>query len=208
MGHHGWGGRPPASEAEARQRIIDATARCIDRHGVTKTTLSDVAGELGVTRQTVYRHFGRLNDIIAEVAAQGAESFVDQMIAHLQGITDPAEAVVEGMVFCVRTIPTEPRLSLLLQLGDTTAFGRGATTRDTIAYGAKMLQRFPVDWAAADIGAPDLDGLAEIIMRLLTSLLQHPGEPPQDEAHLRALLNRWLAPALSRAATAAVPPRS
>jgi hypothetical protein len=102
------------------------------------------------------------------------------------------------MVFCVRTIPTEPRLSLLLQLGDSSAFGRGATTRDTIAYGAKMLQRYPVDWAAAGIGEDDLNGLAEIIMRLLTSLLQHPSEPPQDEARLRALLNRWLAPALSQ----------
>ncbi|MFJ8927442.1 TetR/AcrR family transcriptional regulator [Streptomyces sp. NPDC102364] len=203
MGHHGWGGRPPASDAEARQRIIDATARCVDRHGVTKTTLSDVAAELGVTRQTVYRHFGRLSDIIAEVAAQGAESFVDLMIAHLQGITEPAEAVVEGMVFCVRTIPTEPRLSLLLQLGDTTAFGRGATTSDTITYGARMLRRFPVDWAAAGVGDEDLDGLAEMIMRLLTSLLQHPGEPPQDETRLRTLLNRWLAPALSRTAAPA-----
>ncbi|MGW3936607.1 TetR/AcrR family transcriptional regulator [Streptomyces phaeochromogenes] len=205
MGHHGWGGRPPASDAEARQRIIDATARCIDRHGVTKTTLSDVAGELGVTRQTVYRHFGRISDIIGEVAAQGAESFVDLMIAHLQGITDPAEAVVEGMVFCVRTIPTEPRLSLLLQLGDTTAFGRGATTRETIAYGAKMLQRFPVDWAAVGIDEDDLNGLAEIIMRLLTSLLQHPSEPPQDETRLRTFLHRWLAPALSGTSASAHP---
>ncbi|MER6134048.1 TetR/AcrR family transcriptional regulator [Streptomyces sp. NPDC001815] len=205
MGHHGWGGRPPATDAEARQRIIDATARCIDRHGVTKTTLSDVAGELGVTRQTVYRHFGRISDIIGEVAAQGAESFVDRMIAHLQGTTDPAEAVVEGMVFCVRTIPTEPRLSLLLQLGDTAAFGRGTTTRETIAYGAKMLRRFPVDWAAADIDEDDLNGLAEIIMRLLTSLLQHPGEARQDETRLRAFLNRWLAPALSRTSASARP---
>jgi AcrR family transcriptional regulator len=198
MGHHGWGGRPPASVAEARQRIVDATARCVDRHGVAKTTLSDVAAELGVTRQTVYRHFGRISDIIGEVAAQGAEAFVDRMIAHLEGrgIGDPAEAVVEGMIFCVRTIPSEPQLSLLLQLEDSAAFGRGATTADAIAYGAKMLQRFPVDWAAAGIGEDELDGLAEIIMRLLTSLLQHPSEPRKDEAELRAVLNRWLAPAL------------
>ncbi|NGN62432.1 TetR/AcrR family transcriptional regulator [Streptomyces sp. A7024] len=198
MGHHGWAGRPPASDAEARQRIIDATVRCIDRHGVAKTTLSDVAGEIGVTRQTVYRHFGSISDIFGEVAAQGAEAFVDQLIAHLQGTTDPADAVVEGILFCVRTIPADPSLSPLLQLGDTTAFGRGATTRDTITYGAKMLQRFPVDWTAAGIDDEDLNGLAEIIMRLLTSLLQHPNDPAHDEAHLRPLLNRWLAPALTR----------
>ncbi|MFD0536657.1 TetR/AcrR family transcriptional regulator [Actinomadura luteofluorescens] len=176
--------------------MVDATVRCIDRHGVVKTTLSDVANELGVTRQTVYRHFGRISDIIGEVAAQGAESFVDRLIAHLQGVGDPAEAVVEGMIFCVRTIPGEPRLSLLLQLEDSAAFGRGATTADAIAYGAEMLRRFPVDWAAAGVGEDDLDGLAEIVMRLLTSLLQHPGEPPKDEARLRAVLYRWLAPAL------------
>lgn len=196
MGHHGWGGRPPASEAEARQRIVDATVRCIDRHGVAKTTLSDVASELGVTRQTVYRHFGRISDIIGEVAAQGAEAFVDRLIAHLQGVGDPAEAVVEGMLFCVRTIPNEPRLSLLLQLEDSAAFGRGATTAESVAYGAEMLKRFPVDWAAAGVGEDDLDGLAEVVMRLLTSLLQHPAEPPRDEARLRAVLTRWLAPSL------------
>lgn len=198
MGHHGWGGRPPATDAEARQRIIDATDLCVIRHGVAKTTLSDVAGELGVTRQTVYRHFASISAIIAEVAAQGAESFFEQMIAHLRGITTPAEAVIEGMVFCVRTIPAEPRLSLLLKLADPTAFGRGATTSDTIERGARMLRRFPVDWAAAGIGDDDLNGLAEMIMRILTSLLQHPSEPPQDEARLRTFLTRWLGPALSR----------
>ncbi|HNN48194.1 MAG TPA: TetR family transcriptional regulator, partial [Marmoricola sp.] len=51
MGNHGWGGNPPESDAAARQRIIDAAAACIDRHGVAKTTLSDVAQELGVTGQ-------------------------------------------------------------------------------------------------------------------------------------------------------------
>ncbi|OLT11927.1 TetR family transcriptional regulator [Actinomadura sp. CNU-125] len=196
MAHHGWGGRPPASDAEARQRIVDATARCIDRHGAAKTTLSDVANELGVTRQTVYRHFARIGDIVGEVAAQGAESFVDRLVAHLQGIGDPAEAVVEGMMFCVRTIPTEPRLSTMLQIRDSGAFGRGATTADAIAYGARMLHRFPVDWAAAGIGADELTGLAEIIMRLLTSFVEHPSDPPHEHDRIRALLDRWLAPAL------------
>lgn len=196
MAHHGWAGRPPASEAEARQRIVDATARCVDRHGAAKTTLSDVATELGVTRQTVYRHFARISDIIAEVAAQGADAFVDRLVAHLREITDPAEAVVEGMVFCVRTIPAEPRVSLLLHLGDSTAFARGATTPTTIAYGARMLRRFAVDWDAAGISDAELHGLAEMIMRLLSSFLQHPGSSPQDEEQLRALLGRWLGPAL------------
>lgn len=210
MAQHGWGGRPPATELEARQRIVDATAACIDRFGIQKTTLSDVASELGVTRQTVYRYFPKLTDIVGEVAAQGAESFVDQMIEHLQGVTSPAEAVVEGVLFSVRTIPTEPRLSLLLQIGDDGAFGRGATSVMAVQYGAEMLRRYPVDWSDAGLDEDDLEGLAELIMRLLTSLLEHPSEPARSDDELRAWLRTWIAPALTGAGletVAAQPPR-
>lgn len=202
MAQHGWGGHPPASDVEARQRIVDGCVLCIDRYGVKKTTLSDVAAELGVTRQTIYRYFPRMSDLMGEVGAQGAQSFVDRMVEHLRGLAgpaeaflDPARAVVEGIVFSVRTLPTEPRLGLLLQAGEEGAFGRGATSAPALLYGAETLRRFPVDWAAADVTGEDLGGLAELIMRLLTSLLQNPGQPRGDD-ELRAWLTRWIAPAL------------
>lgn len=200
MGNHGWGGRPPATDDEARQRIIDATAQVIDRRGVAKTSLSDVATELGVTRQTVYRHLGSLNTIVGLVAWQGAEAFVDRMIEHLErvGVRNPAEAVVEGFLFCLRTVPADPRLSLLLQLGDTDAFSRTATAPDILDYGAEKLRRFPVDWRAGGVSDADLSGLAEMILRLLISMLQNPFDPPRPEAEVRAFLERWLAPALRR----------
>lgn len=197
MARHGWGGRPPADEEEARQRIIDATAGLIDRQGVAKTTLSDVATELGVTRQTVYRHLGNISEIVSVVAARGAEDFVDRLVSHLEGSRSPAEAVVEGVLFCVRTVPDDPRLNLLLQLGDTATFSRAATSPLMLGYGSAMLRRFPVRWADAGVSDTDLDGLAEIIMRLLISLLDTSTEIPRPEAEVRALLERWLVPALT-----------
>jgi AcrR family transcriptional regulator len=196
MGNHGWGGRPPATDEEARQRIIDAAANCIDKHGVAKTTLSDVAQELGVTRQTVYRHLGSINEIVSQVAAQGAAAFVDRMIAHLAGTTSPAEAVVEGFLFCLRAVPQDPRLTLLLQRGDPATFARAATSAETIEYGAQMLRRFPVDWSSAGVAEEDLHGLAEMILRLLISMLQNTSEPTRPEPEVRRFLERWLAPAL------------
>jgi AcrR family transcriptional regulator len=198
MGNHGWGGNPPATDDEALQRIVDATARVIDRRGVARTSLSDVATELGVTRQTVYRHVGSLPAAVSLVAWQGAEAFVDRMIEHLQGTSDPAEAVVEGFLFCLRTVPTDPRLNLLLQLGDAEAFSRTATAPDILAYGAEKLRLFPVDWSAGGVAHADLPGLAEMILRLLISMLQNPFDPPRPEAEVRAFLERWLAPALRR----------
>lgn len=194
MAQHGWGGDPPSDDGEARQRIVDACVRCVGRYGVKKTTLSDVAAELGVTRQTVYRHFRGMNDLMGEAGAQGAQAFADRLVAHLDGVAGPAEAVVEGIVFSLEVLPADPRLGLLLQAGEGGAFGRGALAASALGYGAQTLRRFPVDWAAAGFAGDDLDGLAELIMRLLTSLLQNPG--PRDTAALRAWLTRWIAPAL------------
>jgi AcrR family transcriptional regulator len=44
-------------EAEARERIVGAAMRCVGRYEPGKTSLSDVAHELGVTWRTVYRYF-------------------------------------------------------------------------------------------------------------------------------------------------------
>lgn len=197
MARHGWGGRPPADEEEARQRIIDATAGLIDRQGVAKTTLSDVATELGVTRQTVYRHLGNISEIVSAVAARGAEDFVDRLVSHLEGTRSPAQAVVEGILFCLHAVPSDPRLSLLLQLGDTATFSRAATSPLMLDYGSAMLRRFPVEWADAGVSDADLDGLAEMIMRLLISLLDSSTELPRPDDEVRALLERWLVPALT-----------
>ncbi|GAA4815184.1 TetR/AcrR family transcriptional regulator [Nocardioides caeni] len=196
MAQHGWGGRPPAGDEEARQRIVDAAAICIDRYGVAKTTLSDVATELQVTRQTVYRHFAKVSDIVGVVAEQGAAAFVDDLVAHLDGVADARRAVVDGFLFCLRAIPADPRLSLLLELGDEGAFGRRATAAPVLAYGAAMLRRYPVDWAAAGIADADLDGLAEVIMRLLISMLEDPDVATRSDDDVRALLERWVVPAL------------
>ncbi|MEU5875916.1 helix-turn-helix domain-containing protein [Spirillospora sp. NPDC047279] len=63
MRTRGWRGRPPRTDDEARARIIEATTRCVERFGPHKTGLTDVAEELGVTRATVYRYFGTIEEL-------------------------------------------------------------------------------------------------------------------------------------------------
>ncbi len=56
MRTHGWSGATPADDDEAIARILDAARRRIDRSG-KDFGISDVAKDVGVTRQTVYRYF-------------------------------------------------------------------------------------------------------------------------------------------------------
>ena len=117
MGHHGWQGDPPRSEDQARRRIVDAAITCIDRNGLAKTSFSDVALEVGITRQTVYRYFPSLADVLTAVAQAGADEFAERMQRHLAKFDNATDAAAESVVFAVRTIPDEPYMGLLLQAG-------------------------------------------------------------------------------------------
>jgi AcrR family transcriptional regulator len=44
-------------QAETRQRIVEAAVSLHERHGLSGTTITDIAGQAGVGRQTFYRHF-------------------------------------------------------------------------------------------------------------------------------------------------------
>ncbi|TWP53615.1 TetR/AcrR family transcriptional regulator [Lentzea tibetensis] len=197
MGHHGWQGNPPGTEDEARRRIVEAATACIDRSGLPRTSLSDVAAEAGVTRQTVYRYFPSLTDILSAVALARVEEFAERMERHLASFGSAAEVAVESVVFGVRTVPGEPHLGLLLQAGETDFFTTAVTSPESFSLGARILRNVPVDWAGAGVTTDDdLRGLAEILMRLFISFLQHPSTPALTDDQLRALVRRWIGPAL------------
>lgn len=196
MGHHGWQGNPPRTEDEARQRIIAATRSCVERLGSTKTTVSEVAAELGVTRQTVYRYYPSHAELLGAVAQAGLDDFADRMVAHLSTFTTPADVAIESIVFAVQAIPQEPSIGLLVQAGETEFFGQEVVSAMAFSVGADILRRIPVDWSEIGVEDDELEGLAEVLMRLFNSFLQYPGDPPISADELRALARRWLGPAL------------
>lgn len=197
MGNHGWQGDPPRTEALARERIITAANRCIDRSGVEKTTLSDVATAAGVTRQTVYRYFPSLGDLFNAVAETGAAAFIERMRTHLASQDSPVDAVIEAIIFCTDELPNEPRIGILLQVDDRALFGRGITSVTGFELGAQFLRSLPVDWSAGGIRDDELDGLAELMLRLIGSFMQNPPATPRTPDEMRAFLRRWLGATLA-----------
>jgi AcrR family transcriptional regulator len=199
VGHHGWNGNPPPTEDAARQRIVDAAAACVEQFGPAKTTLSDVAGELGVTRQTVYRYYANLAELLGAVAQAGVDDFAERMAAHLSTFATPADVAIESVVWAVRTIPHERFIGALLQAGEADVFSRAVTSSLALSVGSGILRRVPVDWSEIGVSDSELESLAEMLMRLFVSFLQYPAAPPRSEDELRSLVRRWLGPALGTA---------
>ncbi|NYD55837.1 AcrR family transcriptional regulator [Nocardioides marinisabuli] len=196
MGHHGWKGDPPPTEALARARILEGARRCLERTGAAKTTLSDVAQEVGVTRQTVYRYFPGLADLLQAVAEAGAAAFVERMRAQVAAIPTPAEVVCEAIAFCVEELPREPHIAPLLDADDRALFGHGVTSGTGVDLAGSFLRDLDIDWTLAGVADRELDELAELMLRLIGSLLQHPPGSPRSPDDVRRFVRRWLGPAL------------
>lgn len=156
--------------------------------------MGDVAAEAGVTRQTVYRYFASVDEILSAVAAAGAGEFLDAMAAALDHVRTVEEAVSETIIYCLHALPDEPGLGLMLRAGATESFSREVTTSGAVELGAQMLRRLPVDWAAEGYDDAAMEGLAELVMRMWLSFQQYPHHPPQTDDELRTFLRRWVCP--------------
>jgi AcrR family transcriptional regulator len=196
MRTHGWSGATPADDDEAIARILDATKRRIDQSG-KDFGISDVAKDVGVTRQTVYRYFPSTEALLFATSVPEVAPFLDSLTRHVRKIHDPAEVVVEGIAHTLERLPHERYLSLLLTPGKASAFSAGVTSDMAMSFGRALLERFDVDWSSAGIEGDDLDQLVEFMLRIFQSLVIDPGRPPHQGKELRVFLRRWVAPSIA-----------
>ena len=206
MGRRGWGGSPPADDAEARRRIIEAAIRSVETRGAAGTTLSSVAADLGVIRKTVYRYFASTEELFIAVSDVAADRFLAQFEAALPvEVDNVAEFLIEAVAYIVERVPAEPLLTVLLNGGYPTAYSERMLLPAQIARARKILLSRRVDWAALGYDARTLDELVEHLIRVMHSLLLVPPDPPRTGQELRAYLRRWVGPALPTTAPRPAP---
>jgi AcrR family transcriptional regulator len=189
-----WAGRPPADDAEATQRIRDAARRCIDRSGVN-VRIAEVARELGVSRPTIYRHYASGRAVLQAVALESIEPLrvrVASMDVDLRAT--PAEVVAE--VGCLLF----EWLSRDSQLRQLTRFGAGAATDDVTSTAALLLTRGLIERAGSSFDVPShakhLDEIAELVTRLVHSMIERPALLAQRTGEQCETLRRWITAAV------------
>jgi AcrR family transcriptional regulator len=185
-----WNGNSPKSEAEARRILLDVTRDCIERFGLSKVGLSDVASAAGVTRQTVYRYFANAEDLFNSAAVLASGGFLERMrgrvLKQQEGV---AERLVETLVFAIHEIPKDVHLSTLVQSSDFFAVSSGLN----LSFIQEEI--LALSDGSSGLDARERDELAEILLRLLNSFLADPG-PRRSEDELRKFLFRWLVPVI------------
>ena len=90
-----------------RERILDAAERCLERFGIQKTTLADVAEEAGVARVTVYRQFADRDALFIDTSLYILERRWREIAGKITDVADPAEWILQAMLLNLKTIERE-----------------------------------------------------------------------------------------------------
>ncbi len=149
-----------------------------------------------MTRQTVYRYFPSTESLLVAGALHAADDFLERLASHLQGITDPVEAVSEAIATALEWLPKDKHIGLLIAPGSATAHTESVTSDVALQFATSMLRRFDVDWAGLGYTDEDLDELAEHLLRIIQSFVIDPGRPPRRGEELRGYMRRWVGAAI------------
>jgi AcrR family transcriptional regulator len=100
------GGESPAQvggvlhdEASTEERILDAAETCMSRLGLRRVSMTDVAVQAGVSRGSVYVHFGDRATLVDAVLTRGATRFVASSASVVRRRDTLAAQVGEAAVF-------------------------------------------------------------------------------------------------------------
>ena len=105
-----------ASQA-TRDRLLAATLTCVERWGLAKTGLEDVAREAGLSRATVYRYFpeGR-RQLVSETVTWEVGRFFALLEEEVDAEPDLTAKLVRGLMFGYGAIQEHALLQQLLRV--------------------------------------------------------------------------------------------
>jgi AcrR family transcriptional regulator len=188
--------RLPARPGPELDRVLDAVERCIVRYGVDRTSMTDIARELGVARTTLYRQVASLEEALALMSSRRFHRFLDDLVELAAGgIT--AELFVEVVVRTVRSALADPIAQRVLQ-DEPQLVGHYLTSGSLAALAGQIAELItPVVEVAISGGllrAVDPSAAAQWIVRIVFALCVVP--PPDDELEesVRFVLLPMLAP--------------
>src|ERR1700728_792557 len=96
-----------AAETPTEERILDAAEMCMSRLGLRRVSMTDVAVQAGVSRGSVYFHFGDRATLVDAVLTRVASRFVASSMSAVARRDTLAGQVGEAAVFIRRHLGDE-----------------------------------------------------------------------------------------------------
>jgi len=192
-GHH------PAEEADAaRERIVDAAEAAMQRWGVARTRIDDIAAEAHCGRTTIYRYFGNRDNVIIEVVLRHGRRHLATLVDRLSTLPDNPNKIVEAVVLAVDIVRRDQHLSWAFRPEESPSQIEGLADALHELATSTWLAFLRTDPTLKRALRPGVDPAlaAEWILRIMLSYVSFPGRTGASRQAMRRQLRQLLVPAL------------
>lgn len=172
----------PAAPSAVLDPYLDAAARCFARHGLRRTRVTDIADAVGVSRVTVYRQVGTVEDAARLLLARELERLVASLVPTLMA-ADDAEGILSVIASAVEFATAHPVLSKVLR-DEPDVVGAFVIAELPTLIERLLVLAEPVVRRLADLDGSarfDITVLGEWVARVVvTMVVAPPREPPRE----------------------------
>lgn len=101
-------------DSAVEDRIVDATVKCFQRFGISKTSMDDIAKVAKMSRPTIYRYFPTRHHLAVEVLVREVRDHTRLVLPILAEQKYPPKAMIEGIVFAITAARDHPYTSIIV----------------------------------------------------------------------------------------------
>lgn len=174
----------------AAEKILDGAARAFIELGVSGSGMGEIAKYAGCSRATLYRYFKNRHDLHMAFVEQCAVRMVAELRVELAEIGDPEQRLIEYITRAVHKVRRNPAMAAWFEPGESGLAARMSRGSEVID---RLADAFVSTLAGAREDVPSNLLRARWMVRVIVSLLTMPAD---DEAEERALIARFVVPAI------------
>ena len=179
-------------------RVLDAAKRCVERWGMSKLTIDDIANEAGVSRATLYRMFPGGKDVLFEaLRVRELEDFFTRLAGHLEHADTLEDLLVATVVAATHELRDDRHLAVMLasEPGETLT----SLTVDGLPRIIRVATVFLVPLVDEYLPRRESARLVELLARLVISYFLAPSDHVDlgDHAGARAFITTFVLPAFA-----------
>lgn len=184
---------PAATSVESR--VLDSAKACVERWGMAKVTIDDIATEAGVSRATLYRMFPGGKDVLFEaLRVRELEDFFTRLASHLDHADTLEELLVRTVVSATHELRHDEHLAVMLasEPGETLT----SLTVDGLPRIIRVATVFLVPLVDEYLPRRDSARLVELLSRLVISYFLAPSDHVDlgDTESARSFINAFVLP--------------
>ena len=185
--------------AQIRDRILDAAATTLSAGGFADSRLlTSIARIAGLSRPTLYKHGGDLDEIKAALLRRETERFFDVVRASIAGATWTTDDVVDVLVTIIDHARHHELMQSALRDAPEVVLPWFTTRADVVIAMAKahVGPELRAAIEAGEMPALDVDVLVDVLTRVVLSLVFTAGtvdadDPEAVRAYLCAVVGMW-----------------